>query len=276
MSVAGGLHRAFDHLAAVEGESLQIFTRNQRQWRPAPLTDEEVEAFRAAWAKAGPVPVASHASYLVNAASSDPETARRSEENFAEELRRCERLAIPWVVLHPGNHKGEGVALGVARTAAFLDRCIEKAEAREVTILLETTAGMGTALGARFEELRDILAAMKEPRRGAVCFDTCHVFAAGYPLDPEGGYEATLEALDDAVGLALVKVFHVNDSLGALGSRRDRHTHIGEGEIGREGFGQLVRDPRFADRPMILETPKEEDLEEDRKNLGLLRALASG
>ncbi|HEY6007166.1 MAG TPA: deoxyribonuclease IV, partial [Geobacteraceae bacterium] len=190
------------------------------------------------------------------------------------ELRRCAALAIPWAVLHPGSHLGEGVEAGIERLAANLDRCLEAAPGVEV--LLETTAGQGTGIGRRFEELRDILAAVRHPGRIGVCLDTSHVFAAGYDLRTPEGYADAMGSLDRTVGLGRVKFFHLNDSLGDLGSRLDRHTHIGEGKIGLAGFRNLVTDPRFADHPMVLETPKGEDLADDRRNLKVLRKLAGG
>jgi deoxyribonuclease-4 len=272
MSVAGGLSLAWERLRSVRGEALQVFTRNQRQWKSAPLGEEEIDAFRAAAAASGNLPAASHAAYLVNLASPSEDVERRSLENFTEELRRCAALSIPWAVLHPGSHLGAGVEAGIARLAANLDRCLEAAGGVEV--LLETTAGQGSGIGRSFEELRDILASMNHSERVGVCLDTAHVFAAGYDLKTPEGYADAMGSLDRTVGLGRVKFFHLNDSLGDLGSRLDRHTHIGEGKIGPAGFRNLVTDPRFADHPMVLETPKGEDLADDRRNLKVLRKLA--
>jgi deoxyribonuclease-4 len=187
------------------------------------------------------------------------------------ELSSCARLGIPWLVLHPGAHGGAGEAAGVRRIAAGLDAVLDHVDG--AGILLETTAGMGTCVGHRFEHLRDILAATRQRDRVGVCVDTCHVLAAGYPIHTAAGWEATVRELDATVGLERVRAFHVNDSRAALGARVDRHQHLGQGHVGLEGFRCLVNDPRFAGVPMVLETPKPTD-DADRVNLGVLRALA--
>ncbi|GAB4333410.1 MAG: deoxyribonuclease IV [Desulfobulbaceae bacterium] len=277
-SVAGGLHLAFDRIVSVGGEALQIFTRNQRQWNAPPLSDEEVEAFQDRWRKAAGMPVASHASYLVNLGTSKKEQARRSVEAFSAELVRCGRLGIPWVVIHTGSHTGAGVSQGIANVARNLDAAIEKAggEAAGVAVLLETTAGQGTGLGSSFQELADILAASRFEERLGVCFDTCHVHAAGYDLRSPSAYEGTMAEFDRLIGLERLRFFHLNDSKKELGSRVDRHEHIGQGKIGLEGFRLLLTDPAFASHPMTLETPKGPDLREDRDNLSTLRSLLHG
>lgn len=271
-SVAGGLYKAFDRIRSVGGESLQIFTRNQRQWKPKPLTETEVVDFRAAWEKNEGMKVASHASYLANPATGKVELQAKTEENLALELERCAALGIPWLVLHPGSHTGDGVELGLDRVASSLDRIFERAD-NGVQILLETTAGQGTGLGSRFEELGGIIERSSYPDLLGVCVDTCHIFAAGYELRSQEGYRQTMQALEDAVGLGRVKFFHLNDSKKDLGSRVDRHEHIGQGCIGLDGFRNLLTDPRFATHPMTLETPKGDDLVEDRENLERLRTL---
>ena len=272
-SVAGGLHLAFDRIAEVEGEALQIFTRNQRQWRAAPLTDEEVRHFAAARQAHGDMPVASHASYLVNLGAGG-EVAEKSVRAFAEELRRCDGLDIPWVIIHPGSHGGEGVEKGLARVAGNIDLALEQAGAGgTVMVLLETTAGQGSALGSSFEELAAIIGRSANPERLGVCLDTCHIFAAGYDIRTPAVYEETIARFDGAIGLERLRFFHLNDSKKELGSRVDRHEHIGQGMIGLEGFRLLLNDPRFAVHPMTLETPKGKDLAEDRENLAKLRAL---
>lgn len=273
-SVAGGLHLAFARIASVGGEALQIFTRNQRQWLAPPLTAEEVALFRRHWKEAGGLPVASHASYLINLGGGRPAQAERSVRAFAAELERCDSLGIPWAVIHPGSHGGAGIEAGLANVVRNLDRVFELAgKGSAVTVLLETTAGQGTGLGSRFAELAWIIGRTRFPERLGVCFDTCHVFAAGYDLRTDAAYAATMAEFDRTVGLERLRFFHLNDCRKDLGSRVDRHEHIGRGLIGLEGFRLLLNDRRFAAHPMTLETPKGDDLAEDRENLRLLRSL---
>ncbi len=298
-SVAGGLHLAFDRLQQVGGEALQIFTRNQRQWNPQPLTKDEISLFQEAWSRAGSLPVgrsctipgardtragkrseaetpalavASHASYLINLASAKQELIDKSIKAFAAEIHRCGQLGIPMVVIHPGSHGGDGVEAGLARFVAALDLALDETEAG-VTVLLETTAGQGTSLGSHFEELAFILEHSRYPQRLGVCVDTCHIFAAGYDIRSKSAYDRTMEEFDRLVGIGWIRFFHLNDSKQKLASRVDRHEHIGQGSIGLTGFANLLNDPRFADHPMTLETPKGDDLHEDRDNLLLLRGL---
>ncbi|MCK5070725.1 MAG: deoxyribonuclease IV [Desulfocapsa sp.] len=271
-SVAGGLQLAFDRIQDVGGEALQIFTRNQRQWSPKPLSEEEQELFAAEWAKCSNMPVTSHASYLVNLASGKPDLIKKSIAAFADELKRCELLNIPSVVMHPGSHGGDGVEVGISRFIENLDLALELAD-NDVTILLETTAGQGTGLGYRFEELGAMINGSKYEEKLGVCVDTCHIFAAGYDIRSPESYQATMAEFDKWVGIDRIKFFHLNDSKKGLECRVDRHEHIGQGEIGLEGFRNLLNDPRFANHPMTLETPKGKDLQEDRDNLATLRSL---
>jgi deoxyribonuclease IV len=271
-SVAGGLHLAFDRLHQVGGEALQIFTRNQRQWHPQPLSAEEIALFQAAWRQCDGVAVASHASYLINLASGKQELVEKSIAGFVTEIHRCELLGVPFVVIHPGSHGGDGVEAGLARFTHALDQVLEKTGSG-VTVLLETTAGQGTSLGSRFEELSNILEHSRYPQRLGGCVDTCHIFAAGYDLRTASAYARTMAEFDRLVGIGQIRFFHLNDSKQKLASRVDRHEHIGQGEIGLGGFASLVNDPRFAGHPMTLETDKGEDLQEDRDNLRILRGL---
>jgi deoxyribonuclease-4 len=271
-SVAGGLHLAFDRIEQVGGESLQIFTRNQRQWKPKPLSSEEIALFRAAQEKFPEMPVASHASYLLNLATDKAELLEKSVAALILEFERCHLLGVPYVVMHPGSHGGKGVEAGLSRFVAGMDHALA-AGYDDVMLLLETTAGQGTGLGSTFEELAYIRQNSKFPERIGVCVDTCHIFAAGYDLRSKEAYEATIADLDKQVGLENVKFFHLNDSKKELGCRVDRHEHIGKGMIGLEGFRNLVNDPRFVDMPMTLETPKDDDLAEDRENIAILKGL---
>lgn len=274
-SIAGGLHRAFDRILAVGGESLQIFTANQRQWRVRPPGAEDIRLFREKWQAAGGMPVAAHGSYLINLAAADPAAAGKSIDALADELGRCRQLGIAWVVLHPGSHLGAGIEAGLEAVARNLDAAIEQAQAADtdLKVLLETTAGMGTALGSRLAELGWLLGRSRFPHNLGVCIDTCHLFAAGYDLRDAAAYARTMAELEREVGLARVHFVHLNDSKKGLGSRVDRHDHIGRGEIGDQGFRLLLNDPRFARHPMTLETPKGDDLAEDRDNLARLRGL---
>lgn len=273
-SIAGGLHLAFDHIASVGGESLQIFTRNQRQWNASPLSDLEISQFRKKWRRSGSMPVTSHASYLINLGTGQKEQADRSVQAFTEELRRCDRLGIPWVVIHPGSHVGGGTARGLHNVARNLDKVFAAAGTKsQVKVLLETTAGQGTGLGSRFEELAWIIRESRWQQRLGVCLDTCHIFAAGYDIRTPVTYAQTMADFDLHVGLDRLCFFHLNDSKKGLGEKVDRHEHIGRGMIGLEGFRLLLNDPRFATHPMTLETPKGNDLAEDRENLKLLRSL---
>ncbi|MFO7768045.1 MAG: deoxyribonuclease IV [bacterium] len=272
MSVAGGVSRAFLHGESVGCTVMQIFVKNNSRWRGAPLLDEEVEAFWLERERTGIWPVFAHNTYLVNLASPDPAIRERSVACTIEELLRCQRLGLPWLVIHPGAHVGAGAETGMDRVAVNLKRVFDATPDVETMVLLEAVAGQGTTLGRSAEELAEILERTDAPERTAVCLDTCHIFAAGYELrDPEG-YEETVRTFADTVGLDRIKAFHLNDSKRPLGSRRDRHAHIGEGHIGDRGFRNLMRDPRFADIPKVLETPKEEDA--DRRNLERLRRLA--
>ncbi len=277
MSVAGGVHLALERIRAVEGTALQIFTRNQRQWQAKTITALEARLFREAWLAWGSYPIAVHASYLINLAGATDYGRLKSVQALAEELVRTQALAIPHIILHPGSHGGAGVEEGVARVAASLDDAFALAPAAEQPlVLLETTAGQGTALGASFEELAAIRAASRHPHRLGICLDSCHIFAAGYDIRTRALFEQTMADFERIIGLSHLHFIHLNDSKKPLASRVDRHDHIGQGEIGLEGFRLLLTDPRLARIPMTLETPKGEDLAEDRENLRILRQLASG
>ncbi len=271
-SVSGGLHLAFERIQRVGGESLQIFSRNQRQWNPAQLTQKEIDDFKREWRNSGEMEVASHGSYLVNLATAKEELLQKSIQALVMELERCQLLGIRKVVLHPGSHGGAGVEAGVARFVAGLDQVLGQARS-DVVVLIETTAGQGTGLGSKFEELASVLQQTRYPDRLGVCIDTCHIFAAGYDIRTFEGYKGTMADFDEIVGLDKIKFFHLNDSKKKLGSKVDRHTHIGDGFIGIDGFRHLINDPRFRHCSMTLETPKDKDLEDDRRNLEVLKVL---
>ncbi len=274
MSVSGGLELAFERIRRVGGKALQIFTRNQRQWTAKPVSEEEARRFAAAWQEWGEYTIASHDSYLVNLASPKAETVKKSVTTLALELERAEMLGISYVVMHPGAHLGEGVEAGLKRFVANLDEVFDRARnGKKVMILIETTAGQGTSLGAKFEEIAFILRESSHSDRLGVCLDTCHIFAAGYDFRTSETYRQTFADFDEIIGLDRLKFFHLNDSKKELGSRVDRHEHIGQGKIGLAGFRLLLKDPRFRDHPMTLETPKSQDLHEDVENLRVLREL---
>lgn len=273
MSIAGGLHMAFDRISSVDGTALQIFTRNQRQWKIPPLTRYDIDLFTVAWEQWGDYPIAAHDSYLINLATGTDDIALRSRIAFTEELRRIESLNVPYLVTHPGSHLGDGVEAGIARYVEGLDQAIEDSKTSRAMVLLETTAGQGTNLGSTFEELAAIIDASAHPDRLGVCYDTCHTFAAGYDIRTPETYAETMQQFDQTIGLDRLKWFHVNDTKHDLGDRKDRHEHIGEGAIGLPGFRNLMQDPRFFDTPMTLETPKEPDLQDDIRNLTALRLL---
>ncbi len=274
MSIAGGLDRAFARAEAMGGTALQIFTKNASQWRGKAIDDTAALAFRAAWEESGIGPVFAHAGYLINLAAPEAELREKSKAAFLDELQRCARLGIPWLVMHPGSHRGEGESTGLARIVTALKEILA-ASPTEVGVLLENTAAQGDYLGGRFEHLAEILARVPHGRLG-VCFDTCHAFAAGYDLAGGEGYERVMAEFDRRVGVESIRAFHLNDSLKGLGCRVDRHEQIGRGAIGRAGFAALMRDTRFTAIPKILETPKGEDDAWDRINLNLLRQLAEG
>jgi len=273
MSIAGGLHLAFARIQEVQGESLQIFLSNQRQWQTVPLTSQMVEDFRQKWKENDYMPVAAHDSYLINLAAPDPTTLERSVAAFADELQRAATLEIPFLITHPGSHRGEGVEAGLERFVENMDRAITRSKTSTVMVLIENTAGQGTNLGSTFEEISFIISESQYGDGLGVCFDTSHAFAAGYDIRTRVTYEDTLSTFDQIIGLERLKFFHINDSKRPLDSRVDRHEHIGKGEIGLKGFRLLLNDPRFRQHPMVLETPKGKELKEDKANLEVLRSL---
>jgi deoxyribonuclease-4 len=272
-SIAGGTPRAVERGLAAGCRALQIFVKSNRAWAAREIEEVETGAFRRA-VRGARLPVAAHASYLINLAASAPSMRRRSIRGLAEEVRRCGRLGIRDLVLHPGSHGGDGEAAGIRRLAASLDEVFARVGGVPVRVLLETAAGQGASIGHRFEHLRDVFAASREERRLGVCLDTCHVHAAGYDLSSSEGYAGTIDALRKTVGLARLRAIHVNDSKNPRGSRVDRHEHIGRGLIGEAGFRNLMTDPRLRRIPKFLETPKDPSLDFDRQNLATLRRLA--
>jgi len=282
MSIAGGLPRAVDRAALHGCRSLQIFTRSCGQWRSRPLPDEEVRAFRAGLDLTGIRPAVAHASYLINLAAPEGPLRQRSIAGLEDDLDRAWRLDLLGVVLHPGAAVGQDEGTALAQIAAGLRAVLRKR--RPTMVLLEHTAGQGSSLGWRFEHLREVLSQVNGAPRVGVCLDTCHLHAAGYDLVSEDGYRRTLAEFDRLVGLDRLRVLHLNDSARPLGSRVDRHAHIGQGSLGLAPFSRLLHDRRLKELPMLLETPKRGSArnavvldEDDVANLRVLNALlASG
>ncbi len=275
MSIAGGVDRAVLRAREAGCETVQVFTKNNNQWRAKPLLDAEIAAFRAALVENGIADPVAHNSYLINLGSPDDALWNKSIDAMVVEVERAESLGIRDLIAHPGAHVGSGEEAGIDRIARGLDEVHRRTAGVAVAIDLETTAGQGSCLGHRFEHLGAILDRVREPERLGVCVDTCHVFAAGYSLATPGQYNETIEGLERAVGTGRVRVWHLNDSLKACGSRVDRHAGIGRGLMGLEPFRNVVNDPRFAAVPMILETPKGVEGGEDLDviNLRSLRQL---
>jgi len=300
LSIAGGVERAVERARLLRADCLQLFVKSPQQWRFQILHDKDAARFRSAAADAGLSLLVGHASYLVNLASPDKTLYEKSLRCLLAEWDRAEGLGLEFLVLHPGSHMGSGEAAGpvaesisryragLARVAGALDRLHEERPAQQCRILLETTAGAGSTLGGRLEHLKYLVEtceagpsaspAVEAGDRLGIAIDTCHLFVAGYDLRTPSAVDETLGKIDEAVGLARVGVVHVNDAKGDLGSRRDRHEHIGRGRIGREGFRALVNHPALAALPFILETPKRDARGRamDPVNLGVLRRLAKG
>jgi deoxyribonuclease-4 len=273
MSVAGGVSKAFERAQSIDCGTMQVFTRNQNQWKCKPLETTEIARYHEWAQRTGIAPVVAHASYLINLGSPSDELWDKSVEAYQVELERADQLSILGVVLHPGSSMGAGEEAGKRRIAQGLDRVHAATPTAETLTLLEITAGQGDHLGFRFEQLADIIAALDAPGRVGICFDTCHALAAGYEFRNADDYQRMWDTFDKALGLERLKVFHLNDSKKDLGSRVDRHTHIGEGFLGLTPFRLLLNDARFQALPMILETPKEEDMADDVMNLARLREL---
>ncbi|MBW7884562.1 MAG: deoxyribonuclease IV [Caldilineaceae bacterium] len=274
MSIAGGVSQALDRAASVGSNAVQVFTKNNRQWAGPPIDEQDIERWRTKMPALGIVYAVSHASYLINLGSPNDALWEKSRIAHQDEIRRAHAYAIPHVVLHPGAHTGSGATTAIDRIAGALNRIhAETPEYGDTITCLEIMAGQGTVLGRNLEQLRAIIDGIEDKERVGVCLDTCHAFAAGYDIRSQAGYAGFMAEVDRWLGLEAVKVWHFNDSKGALGSHVDRHTHIGEGEIGVEGFRHILNDPRWAGIAMLLETPKEDTLEEDAMNLARLCTL---
>jgi len=277
LSIAGGVDRAVGRAREIGAECLQLFVKPPQQWRFQPLDDEAVERFRTEARAANLVPRVAHASYLLNLASPDEALYEKSKRTLLREWDRAGRLGLDYLVFHPGAHVGSGERAGLARIGRALDCLHRERPDREMQILLETTAGAGTQLGGRLEHLQHLLKTCEAGDRMGACIDTCHLFVAGYDLRTQAAVEETVGRIDETIGLERVRVVHVNDAKGDLGSRRDRHEHIGRGRIGREGFRLLVNHAALSELPFILETPKRDARSRnmDPVNLRALRRLVA-
>ena len=273
MSIAGGLQKSIERAVAAGCGTLQIFTRSSNQWKGKPITDKDADLFRQAFASSGLHEIISHDIYLINLAAAPGDTRDKSLAAFADEMNTCARLGINKIVMHPGSHTTDSPEAGLERVIAAFDQLFEEASLFEGLVLLETTAGQGTNLGRTFEELQTIVNGSKYPQRFGICFDTCHTFAAGYNTATPEGYADVMAQFDQLLGIERLHCFHFNDSKKGLGSRVDRHEHIGQGTLGLEPFRFIMNDPRFVQIPKILETPKGDDDAMDQVNLTLLRGL---
>lgn len=276
MSIAGGVDKSLLEGKRVNCNVIQIFTKSSRQWAAHPYGKEEIQSFKQNQKETGIATVVAHDSYLLNLGSPDRVLRKKSIGAFIDELERCETLGIPYLIAHPGAHVGAGEAAGIKAIAGSLDEIHKACRGFKVRVALEITAGQGSNLGYRFEQIANMIDETKESDRLRVCFDTEHAFAAGYDIRTKEGYERTFGEFDEIVGLKLIAAFHLNDSKKEFHSRVDRHEHIGKGHIGIEGFRHLMNDRRFWEIPMCLETPKGPDLKEDVENLNLLRSLING
>jgi deoxyribonuclease-4 len=274
VSTSGGLLTAFDRAEKLGINTFQLFVKNNKQWFAKPFEEGEALAFRErrrAWKQTGPL--VAHACYLLNLGSSDSAIHERSRESFLQELTRANDLGVDHFVFHPGSHTGSGEELAIANIASALNAIHTQTEGFVTKSVLEVTAGQGSAVGYRFEHLEQILDRVSDKERVGVCLDTCHMFAAGYDVRSAETWETTWAEFGARIGFDRLVCIHTNDSKKGLGSRVDRHEHIGEGEIGLEAFRLLMNDPRLAGIPKILETPKDDDMTEDYLNLGKLRGL---
>ncbi|RKX24170.1 MAG: deoxyribonuclease IV [Candidatus Zixiibacteriota bacterium] len=272
-SISGGVHKAIERGKKATCDTIQIFNKSSNQWRAAKLKPEDVDMFFRLQEELGVTVATSHTSYLINLASPDEVLREKSYLSLKEEMERCNLLRIPNLVMHPGSHVGSGEEAGLDRIADEINRLFDDLANNKCTLLLEATAGQSSNLGHKFEQLAYLVEKTENKQRIGICLDTCHIFAAGYPLSSPKDYRQTMQQFDDIVGLDRLRIMHINDSMQPLGSRKDRHEHIGKGHIGIEGFRSIVNDKRLKNVPLILETHKGEDLAEDIENLKVLRGL---
>ncbi len=274
MSIAGGVHTAIERGCSINCSAIQMFVKNNMQWFARPLAPEEIRAFLEHRQRRDLLSIFAHANYLINPATTNPQFLANSIRALSEELTRADQLELPFLILHPGAHLGAGEEAGLEKIVNSIDRLFRKIPKVKTLIALETTAGQGSCLGHRFEQISYIIENVREPERLCVCLDTAHVFAAGYDIGSEAGVRKTFREFDRVIGLDRLVAIHVNDSKTERGSRVDRHDHIGKGQIGLDAFRFIMCDRRFRKIPKVLETPKGKDTSEDVINLRTLRRLA--
>jgi len=272
-SISGGVSKAVDLADELGFTAMQIFTKNNNRWFQKKLDEKEISSFRSKLKKSNIKFAVSHDSYLINLCAIKGTILEKSRKAFMDELERCELLGIPHLNFHPGAHLGAGEEDGIKRIAESINIAHEKTKGYSVSSMLETTAGQGTTVGYRFEQLREIIDLIEEKERMTVCIDTAHIFAAGYDIKNSQSFKKVIKEFDDIIGLEKLKCFHINDSKKELGSRVDRHEHIGRGFIGLEGFSNIMNDERLVKIPKILETPKGKEQLEDLENLNVLKSL---
>ncbi len=273
MSIAGGVHTAIERGCSIKCTAIQMFVKNNMQWFARQFTGDEIRAFLNHQQRGQLLSIFAHANYLINLAATNPQFHANSMRSLSEELIRADQLELPFLVMHPGAHLGAGEEAGLEKIAASIDRVFRKIPKVKTRIALETTAGQGSCLGHRFEQIAYIVDNVREPERLCVCIDTAHLFAAGYDIGSEVGTRKTFRELDRIVGLDRLAAIHVNDSKAGRGSCVDRHQHIGKGQIGLDAFRFIMRDRRFRKIPKVLETPKGKAMREDIQNLKTLRGL---
>ena len=272
-SISGGVSRSVTLAEKLGFTAMQIFTKNNNRWSAKPLEENEIQKFRTLLSESNIEFVVSHDSYLINLCAKDAGNLEKSREAFIDELERCETLGIKYLNFHPGSHVGQGEDFGINMIAESLNIAHQKTTDFKVSSMLELTAGQGTNLGFRFEQIAKIIELVDERERMTTCIDTAHIFAAGYNIKDESEYEKVIRDFDSVIGLDRLKCFHMNDSKKELGSRVDRHEHIGKGFIGLEGFKNIMNDSRLTHIPKVLETPKGKEQLEDIENLNVLKSL---
>ena len=272
-SIAGGVSKAVERADKFGFTAMQIFTKNNNRWFTKPLDEKEIDAFKTKLKNSHIKFVVSHDAYLINLCATDKEILKKSRRAFLDELERCELLSIPHLNFHPGSHLGAGENDGIKLIAESINITHDKTKGYKVSSMLETTAGQGTAIGYRFEQLQQIIELVEQKERMTVCIDTAHIFAAGYDIKDPKNFKRVIKEFDEIIGLERLKCFHMNDSKKPLGSRVDRHEHIGKGFIGLQGFSNIMNDRHLKKIPKILETPKGKEQLEDLENLAVLKSL---
>jgi deoxyribonuclease-4 len=273
MSTSGGMFRAIERGESIGCTAIQVFVKGNTRWQWPALKPDDVAKFKEGVARKKIKSVIAHAIYLVNLCSDKPEFVRKSVDDMVDELNRCDELEIPGVVMHPGAHCGAGCEAGIEAIARGLNEVFATTEKGTARVLLETTAGQGSCLGNQFEELAAIIERVDRKDRLGVCLDTCHVFAAGFDIRTREGYDQMWKDFDRVIGRKMLMAIHLNDSKQPLGSRKDRHEHIGKGQIGVEAFRFIMNDPKLKKIPKVLETDKDDAMTEDKENMALLRSL---